>query len=489
MKRRDTSIDNVSDGKRPKEGSQYHALERRLNNSIGNKGSTSPGDLALELSSMALDAVQSGTKESSIEIQNYSIKKLSSLYLPSTGSMHQMTPTARCLAEAIFKFFLSGYASNKLLSILTQLISSAILYSFSSAATRPTLNDYKYILEHLALCGYRGDSLIIIDILRYVEMTRMDEKSTSPPDRQDMEEFLQQCNAQGYWLHMPSGDPLMRLWSYSAKKKKIRDEAVQLTPGTRRMQPTSSAWEEELTACFEHNERPLVIDLGCGYGVSLLDLALDDTQSNYLGCDLSALAINYANNLTKVWKIESRCRFLVAPVEPIMKWLREHYQGPIRLVLIQFPTPYKLPTAGTKTPSGNLQLPTVEAGFMVTQTLVQLIVEVIAASRGSVYIQSNVEDVAVSTRKNIEAAIEATVGSSWEYLVANSLADEIGSQVVDSGVVKTRRQEQWKAQGGELAEGKGWLTCGLFGTRGRTETEATYGLKGKSVYRIGWKLT
>ena len=67
-------------------------------------------------------------------------------------------------------------------------------------------------------------------------------------------------------------------------------------------------WGGDSPVEFDDMMRPLVVDVGCGFGVSLLGLAaLECLQSegsdsimekrgyNYLGCDLSSHCISYAS--------------------------------------------------------------------------------------------------------------------------------------------------------------------------------------------------
>jgi len=208
---------------------------------------------------------------------------------------------------------------------------------------------------------------------------------------------------------------------------------------------------------------PLVMDIGCGFGVSLLGLARtgmyinktlciesinrsdedddnddnDGSKYNFLGCDLSKHAINYARGIASRWGISDKCKFCVISAEPFVTWVLKHYQGPVKMILIQYPTPYSLPTPhhddgdsdgdddrssrGGQCNSfmrahysrGNSQLPHISIstatpenmkkmmmyhqGFMVTDKLIETTILIAAKTVGCIImLQSNVQDVAVT---------------------------------------------------------------------------------------------
>ena len=109
---------------------------------------------------------------------------------------------------------------------------------------------------------------------------------------------------------------------------------------------------------FEDPHRPLVIDIGCGMGVSLLGLAstkddipgsqessrllLDESLSwsdcNFVGVDLGALGIEYARGVAHRWNmVDKNLHFAIDAAEDFCKHLGS-YSGDIRCCMIQFPT-------------------------------------------------------------------------------------------------------------------------------------------------------
>ena len=180
-------------------------------------------------------------------------------------------------------------------------------------------------------------------------------------------------------------------------------------------------WQYCWSAMFKDTSRPLVVDVGCGMGVSLLGLAsLDNnighhttqhdeiqiewSECNFLGVDLSRLAIRYAQGVSERWSLE-RLSFLVDSAEVCLKRINETYPGKVPLVMLQFPTPYRFQSASTDDEDGgvdsvaskgfNSQLPEGSASddFMVTEQLLSLTHKVLSKHNGQLLIQSNCEDV------------------------------------------------------------------------------------------------
>lgn len=134
-----------------------------------------------------------------------------------------------------------------------------------------------------------------------------------------------------------------------------------------------------LCSLFDDPSLPLVLDLGCGYGVSLLGLCaheralaphhreegrggsdeeaggtkrrrtvsggtgygLGECPCNYLGFDLSVRGIHYANGIAKRWGLSRKCAFVIADVNRALDWIASsQYAGGVSWILMQFPTPY-----------------------------------------------------------------------------------------------------------------------------------------------------
>ena len=119
---------------------------------------------------------------------------------------------------------------------------------------------------------------------------------------------------------------------------------------------------------FKNPLLPLVIDFGCGYGVSLLGLCSDNQSRcnsdpektkrfNFVGCDMSPTAINYAKAIGQRWNLAGCCNFVVSEGLSFLKLVMASYPGPIAWVLMQFPTPYTLRSESSQSiadPESNL---------------------------------------------------------------------------------------------------------------------------------------
>jgi SAM-dependent methyltransferase len=122
----------------------------------------------------------------------------------------------------------------------------------------------------------------------------------------------------------------------------------------------------------------LIVDIGCGLGVSLLGLATLESAGrareasellgdvnigdcNYLGGDLSGLTIRFGQGIATRWNLQDRLQYTYASAEDLLDQIDDVYPGPVALILIQFPTPYRL----AKKEGGNTQLPTdLNSGFI-----------------------------------------------------------------------------------------------------------------------------
>lgn len=318
-------------------------------------------------------------------------------------------------------------------------------------------------------------------------------------------------------LDLHSDRSLLLIWKFSTKQKKQR---AFLQSALKHWQQQKGDGEEEnddsgnavidieetqiqeydWNDMFKDPSRPLVIDVGCGMGVSLLGLAsgnnpissqvlLDEDSSslawkdcNFVGMDLGALGIGYARGLASRWSIDDRLQFIADSAESCLQNLVQSYPGPIKLCLIQFPTPYALKTTspnGEKT--GNSQLPSsARDGFMVTEELLRLVHQALSKSNGKMLLQSNCEDVAVYMRGLAMEKADFEVEST-DQTMPETMSASYGSTGVTPRV--PQRMADWIAMGGERAEGDDWSKAPILHRESATETEVACALNGTPVHR------
>ena len=327
---------------------------------------------------------------------------------------------------------------------------------------------------------------------------------------------------------------LMWIWRFSTKQRKLKAfqknasrhwamkhaENIPLTTnkdndGKMATSINNNDMNYEWGDIFDDPMKPLIVDIGCGMGVSLLGLArfgetllksdneihssctpnfnsTDWSETNLLGYDLSYLATEYANGIAKRWGLSHRLHFCVGESEKFLQNIIETYPGPIQLIMIQYPTPYRFqkrvienmeedferPQA-TSPPNeeqqhneiasignGNSQLPKdATSGFMVTEQLLKT-ASVGLSETGYLLIQSNCEDVAVYIRN---LACSPTGNFHFiefeKYLAVESLNENTNNM--------PKRTFDWIHAGGERAIGSGWSKEPLIPTLGATETEVS----------------
>ena len=262
-------------------------------------------------------------------------------------------------------------------------------------------------------------------------------------------------------LSLFSSRSLLMLWRFAAKQKKAGLQ-IEADPSEENMSAATTA-PTAFEEIFADPSLPLVIDIGCGYGVYLLrlcDLAARNhsltqgnyRQLNYLGVDMNRRCILYANGLTSRWGMESNCAFLEMDSLTCLDFVLNNYPGAVTTVLINFPTPYNIALLSNgdnvemleskeekeeggegggaieptdrdlqRSATGNAQLPDRLDHFMCNKILVGKILEIFRSKRPVdtsipqlVYVQSNVEDVAVTMRDVILTCEARTQSRSGE---------------------------------------------------------------------------
>ena len=411
----------------------------------------------------------------------------------------------RKAADAAFWFALSGASSPNAVKLLNSLTSGSILEleRFGNKSSCRA-KDIMHIVERLYATGLTGD---LSKRLSDVAAKCLSDKEFRGCNKSTNEGIVDLLLRQEFDLH--SDRSLLWIWRFSIRQKKQRSFLRGATEQYERYNNGSgeivSPAKESITERTEYNwselfadpSNPLVIDIGCGYGVSLhglatlqeKDLADFDTKEeldiewehcNFLGVDLSRTAIGFGNALSRRWGVQAKLAYVVGSAEDVLQAVQRTYPGSVCLAMIQFPTHFKLQKVSNadgendnEETKGNSQLPKHPySDFMVTNNLLQIARETLS-SRGKLIMQSNVEDVAVYMRDIAESCGFSALA------VSNPITsfDEIKARV-------PQRTKEYVKTGGKRALGEGWARDALLPRRGATETDVACLLETTPVHRF-----
>jgi len=462
----------------------------------------SASERGVDVNEQDLDKLVSRVED---RLQSLKKRKAMSTFFPGTAAARELH--GRKAADAAFWLCLAGVNArdNFIYDELAQVVSEELLRFGSKNSCRS--KDILHIVERFAMAGFVGASVqqlytVAADCL---EMKMMNNTTDSIPESIldgddgsiDYNIIINSLRDSSFGLH--SERSLLGLWKFSTRQRKQRvffENAARHFDGRFGKETTTlhstdgdKSVQYEWTTLFKDPTRPLVVDVGSGMGVSLLGLAggkaagttndeeiqIDWNECNFIGVDLSRLAIRFAKGVSKRWELDN-LRFIVAPAEECIERLRS-YPGPVKLAMIQFPTPYRYTNnkedeEASVAQGYNAQLPEdSEAGcFMVTEKLLRLIQEVLSREEnGMLLVQSNCEDVAVRM-KNI-----AETRAGFESV-------EFKNSVTSLEAV-TQRAQRWVENGGDRAIGKSFSSLPLLPMSGRTETEVACLLDDKPVHR------
>jgi SAM-dependent methyltransferase len=395
----------------------------------------------------------------------------------------------RSSADAAFALAMAGVTNERLfqsLAVVSQ-------YELNRVGHRSTFES-RYVLQIVEKHAAAGTRKLIGLYKVAAECLAIKEKEQN----QECIDSLQKAT-----LDLLSPRPLFWLWRFSARQKKVRRGIHQ--PGsstdkcttTRTQSHTTSVVQRPhnlLPPSFQKQKRPLILDLGSGLGTSLLGLAnaystddendavllrgLNVTECNFLGVDLSQLNIRFARGISARWGLDHRLSYCCASAEDCLEAVASEYAGQVALVMIQFPTPYRLQnnknidlSDSPLKSDGNPHLPPDFNSFMLSDSLLAKTSTLLSRAGGKLLIQSNCEDVAVSIR--------------------HRAVSQHGMKIVDvpDSVLGTKdwqptlRDLEWIRMGGERAVGPGWSSKPLLPLRARAETEVACEIEGKPIHR------
>mmetsp|Transcript_62961 Transcript_62961/g.204057 ORF Transcript_62961/g.204057 Transcript_62961/m.204057 type:complete len:429 (-) Transcript_62961:184-1470(-) len=96
---------------------------------------------------------------------------------------------------------------------------------------------------------------------------------------------------------------------------------------------------------------PLVLDLGCGFGTSSLGMACADASCAVLAVDASAHCTRFARALARRWGLPpERLQYRHSSAKAALDAVAAAYRGPVKLVMVNFPTPFAEATPGGAEP-------------------------------------------------------------------------------------------------------------------------------------------
>jgi SAM-dependent methyltransferase len=381
----------------------------------------------------------------------------------------------RTAADTAFTLALAGVTRQSLYLTLTKIAR----LEFERVGKRPSrrAQDILQAVERLAAAGLKGAEVeevykVAADCLASkTEKKHMDvvETLAAPSD-----------------FNLLSPRPLLWLWRFSARQTKAKNQTSTEDEVDHRVTSISKSDSTNWLHKYRDTSRPLIVDIGCGLGVSLLGLATLQSSGrakeasellgevaigdcNYLGGDLSGLTIRFGQGIATRWNLQDRLQYTYASAEDLLNQIDAVYPGPVALVLIQFPTPYRL--EGKE--GGNTQLPTdLNSGFMASESVMRKTAKLLKKSGGGhLLLQSNCEDVAVTMRN-----VAANVGMACIDAVHPVTS-------LDEGERLPQRTQEWIRLGGERAIGPGWSSLSPLPARCTTETEVACELQNTPIHR------
>lgn len=375
----------------------------------------------------------------------------------------------RTCADTAFNLALAGVTDDDLYKALSK-ITLLELYRVGKRPSRRG-KDILQIVEKLAASGERGGDAE--KAFRFAAECVIEKGPKLDPGNDD----LLKENRFG----LLSARPRVWLWRYSTSLAK---PTTTRTTNAMADSPDEDAWWRR----FADPTKPLVIDVGCGFGVSLLGLASCEKKEdpalllpgtyfqdcNFIGGDLNQGAIRFASGIAQRWSLNERLSFATCSTKTLLTQVHDEYEGPVSLILVQFPTPYRL----VKEDYGNSQLPSgVESGFMIDSSVMEQIATILKKStfggvKARMLFKTNCEDVALTVRNLANAnglrCIQTDTGRTVKQL------DEMRP---------SQRTQKWIEMGGDRAVGNDWWHSSLLPHNCDTETEIACNLQTTAVHQ------
>ena len=376
----------------------------------------------------------------------------------------------RKFADAAFDFSLAGVTSTELYDLLLSGAMTEMVRYGHRKSCRAV--DILQVVERLAVAGVVDQDFFRLAAGKLQHKVINRELQESGP----LAAAISRLSSGNFNLF--SDMPLIWLWRFSARQRKHGNQ-VNSNADKRHINPCEGEASVALEAkygsddtkknpitlpVFDDPSLPLIIDIGCGFGVSMLGLShrekteglksVDPKESytdlgrsasrrhNFFACDMSHRAVSYATGISKRWDMHGYCKFIESDAEEFLDLIVREYQGPVECVLINFPTPYRFGTDSVPlylnttsegdadgvsegfNLSGNSQLPNL-SDFMVSPLVIELCrkalnkKQVLNTTHSSatnnyqetknsakyIIIHSNVEDVAITIQQSVTESL------------------------------------------------------------------------------------
>lgn len=376
----------------------------------------------------------------------------------------------RKFADAAFDFSLAGVTSTELYDLLLSGATTEMVRYGHRKSCRAV--DILQVVERLAVAGVVDQNFfrLAAEKLQHKVVNRQLQESGP------FAAAISRLSSGNFNLF--SDMPLIWLWRFSARQRKHGNQ-VNSNVDEKPINPCEVDASVAVEAKYGSDDRkknpitfpvfddpslPLIIDIGCGFGVSMLGLShrekteavksvnpkesyTDLSRSasrghNFFACDMSHRAVSYATGISKRWDMHGYCKFIESDAVEFLDLIVREYQGPVECVLINFPTPYRFGTdsvplhlnttsegdaegaSESANLSGNSQLPNL-SDFMVSPLVIEFCrkalnkKQVLNTTHSSannndqettnsvkyIIIQSNVEDVAITMQKSVTESL------------------------------------------------------------------------------------
>ena len=441
---------------------------------VDNNVSTTTHPSASQIAAHILSLVADASESQNLAIDEKTIQQLLNKLNRRLDLTLGTDIRGRTAADTAFSLCLAGITDEILYEKLTYITKLEMDRVRKRSSRRA--KDVLHVVEKLAAAGVRGPTAQTVYEIA---------KETTALSGDGKYEAIRTSLADPTRFHMLSTRPLLWLWRFSARqtKAKVQQSDEDFSQGSPIVPNDLGVQNKHWIKEFEDSTKPLVLDIGCGLGLSLIGLAsvedrmtnreasqqqllpgLEWKNCNYLGGDLSLLGTRFGRGISTRWNLSHRLQFTLASAEDLIDQVDQLYDR-VALIMIQFPSPYRI-----KESSGNLQLPsTVDSGFMVTEALMCRVARVARRSNGRVLLQSNCEDVAVTMHDMAQSV--------------GLCAVPVREPVVSVPQKIPQRTQEWIQMGGKRAVGPEWSRSPLLPEGCSTETEASCVVHDTPVHR------